>query len=206
MATRWTRTIKLLGNDIQQKFNIPYSTSDNGAGDGTLLQPGQFNIADISMTVPQGGITESSGDIITLSAGSTNVVIFDTYTNFPLYISDSSAQYWRINVSLSGKISEDAVFGIYPVVMLNGTAKYSTVFNTSNQFTVNGVSKASGAVFSASFTDIVYFSGLNAYLTTGNPSIPIRILIKANNDFLGINSFEISSISVQYTIEPVSRT
>lgn len=195
-----------INTDIPMHFQDPYKISDDGAADGTLIQPGVFNIADISMTVPQGGVIETTSDIVDLDAGDTDVVIFDTYTNFPLYISDSSAQYWRINVSLTGKTSEPTLFGVYPVVMLNGTPKYSFVFNNINQFTVVANAKTLSNHFSASFTDIVHFSGLNAYLITGQPYVPIRILVKANNDFVSAQNIQISSVNVQYTLEPVSRT
>jgi len=206
MAIRWTPTIKLLGNDIQQKFNTPYETSDNGAGNGTLLQPGHFNIADISMTTPQGGITVSSTDTMNVAVEATNLLLFDTYTNFPLYISDSSAQYWRINISLSGKTSNSLIFGVYPVIILNNVNKFSSVFNSDTPYTIFSLPAGEVNLFSASFTDIVHFDGLNAYLTTGQPSVPIRVTLKLHSIYGEPQAFDITSLNVQYTLEPVSRT
>ena len=207
MATRWTRTIQLLGNDIQEKFNIPYDESDNGAGNGTLLQPGQFNIADISMTVPQGGIIGNSTDEIAILTTDADKTIFDTFVNFPLYISDSSAQYWRINVSLSGTIDKTSYFGVYPVIFLKDTTKYSSVFNSNTPYVMFSLPiSPTQSTFSGSFTDIVNFGGFNAYLDSGQPHVGTRIALRLRNIYGEVQDFNITSLNVQYTLEPVSRT
>lgn len=196
-----------INTDIPMHFQDPYKISDDGAADGTLLQPGVFNIADISMTVPQGGIIENSTDEIPILTTDADKTIFDTFVNFPLYISDSSAQYWRINVSLSGTTDKPSSFGVYPVIFLRNTTKYSSVFNSNTPYLMFSFPiSPTKSTFSASFTDIVNFGGFNAYLVSGQPHVGTRIAIRACNIYGEVQDFNITSLNVQYTLEPVSRT